>query len=334
MGIKAFAIFEALVIIVLVAALIWITQKQTIEINTDANKFLSSRIYSGVLEPQSYLIMNYAPLENELRTYIDTNNLSMSVYVENLRDGAEMGIHEGHSYPPASMSKLPLAILIMKKVERGELSLDTEISIEDDDRNESSGELYFSPTKQLSVRELLEAMLIKSDNTAFNVLLKNADTKDFETLIDKYYGYFHPPDKNDTDDPYYVTPLAFYNVFSSLYLSTVLEPQDSEYILQLLSNSTFDIREMAQLPQNVTIAHKYGIRYRGDEKYFHDCGIIYVNNYETSLRIFYCIMTEGMDEDTAIEINARIINKIYYYSTETREELDQYKKGFLEGAEE
>ena len=314
----------------LFAALIYVIEEQKITPVNDSNKLLSSRIYSGILEPQSYLILNYDPLREDITSYIEGNNLNVSVYVENLRDGASMGIHERSAYPPASMSKLPLAILIMKKVENEELTFDQKIPILDEDRNDSSGDLYEIPRTELSIRELLDAMLRESDNTAFNVLLRNANSNDFTTLLDKYYGYFHEAGENDADDSYYVTPIGFYNVFSSLYLSTVLQPQDSEYILQLLTNTSFDIRKTANLPENVTVAHKYGIRYRKDEKYFHDCGIMYIEN----LRIFYCIMTKDMEQKQAIETTAMILNKIYSYTTKTREELDDYKEGFVEGSKE
>ncbi len=316
MGIKEFAIFEAVVIVLLLGVLIYtdITQPTQTQnfLPTNSSGLISSRIYSGLLAPQSYLILNYDPLKDELKQNIMANNLTISVYVENLRSGAYMSINGNQTYNSASMSKVPLAILVMKKIESGELTLDTELPILNSDRTSSWGELYNTSTEHLSIRVLLEQMLQESDNTAFNVLYRNVDQADFENLLSNYYGI---------ESTSSITTRSFYNIFSGLYLSTVLTPEDSEYILQLLTNTTFDIGRIANIPADVTISHKFGSRYKGDEKYFHDCGIF----YKAELRVFYCIMTKDMDQDTAVEANAYILNRIYNYTVETRAQLDKYK---------
>lgn len=233
------------------------------------------------------------------------------MYVENLRSGAHMSINENKTYNSASLSKVPLAILVMKKIEAKELTLDTELTLLESDKTNSWGNLYNASTQSLSVRVLLEQMLEESDNTAFNVLYRTVDPNNFEALLLNYYGL-----KSTSS----VNTRSYYNIFSSLYLSTVLTPQDSEYILTLLTNTTFDIGRIAEIPEDTIISHKFGSRYKENEEYFHDCGII----YKEELRIFYCIMTKDMEQDTAVEATAYILNKIYYYSLNTREEFDRY----------
>jgi len=109
----------------------------------------------------------------------------------------------------------------------------------------------------------------------------------YNIKINVNYPYRRVEFINHTD---LVTSASIYNFFSSLYLSTVLNPKDSEYILSLLPNTTFDIKRIANLPDNVTAAHKYGAYYAEDSKFFHDCGILYIGDS----RIFYCIMTKNL----------------------------------------
>ncbi len=66
---------------------------------------LSSRIYSGILEPKSKLIFNYNPLEKVLRSYIEKKDKQISVYVLNLRNEAAMSINEDVEDEPASLNK-------------------------------------------------------------------------------------------------------------------------------------------------------------------------------------------------------------------------------------
>ena len=127
---------------------------------------LPPRIYEGITDPQSYLIVNYAPLRRDIMSYIDAQKSTIAVYVVNLRDGASMSINGQLEFTPGSMSKVPVAILIMKKVEEGELDLNTMIPIFDADRVEYSSSLFHTPEKELPLHVLLEKMLQESDNTA------------------------------------------------------------------------------------------------------------------------------------------------------------------------
>ncbi len=280
---------------------------------------LSPRINANLLQPNSYLVMNYDPLEEEFRTFIEQNNLSMSIYVENMRDGAAMSINGHRTYLSGSMGKLPIAIMIMERVQRGELSLDTNLSILEEDKDSYSGNFYQENVTEAPVSLLLSKMLQESDNTALYVLVRNTDPNDYVLLLEKYYGYYDQslPDE-DTENV--VNPISMYNMYSSLYLSTVLDAENSQYLLELLSNTTFPIHEIAQIPSDVIIAQKYGVRYDGDNQYFHDCGIMYIDD----MRVFYCIMTEDLDPETGELVVGQVVNRIYTYSLEKRDELDEY----------
>ncbi len=292
--------------------------------NNQHQGLLSPRIYSGILQPKSLLINNFEPLKADINQFLIENNVNASVYVENLRNGANMGIRQNSRYFPASLNKLPVAVLIMQNVEDGKLSLNTSLPIQDYEHSSASGNLYLNNVTNLSVKELLEIMLKDSDNTAFNVLFDNIDKKELSQLLN-YYNIdinLEYPDRrvefiNHTDR---VTPISLYNFFSSLYLSTVLLPNDSEYILSLLSNTDFNIHQLADLPYNITIAQKYGEYYIDNTKLFHDCGIMYI---ETS-RIFYCIMIKDQEVGDAKNVMGHIVNSIYTYVRDERQKLNDY----------
>ncbi len=279
---------------------------------------LSPRIYAGLIPPQSYLIFNYEPLRQGIRSYIEQNNLNLSVYVVNMRDGASMSINANAGYPPASLSKVPLAILIMKQIEEGNLSLDTKVTISEEDKSASYGDLYQTTQKEFTIRFLLEKMLKDSDNTAFLTLNRYKGTEDFTPILKNYLGYYNNGNAQGHD----ITPKSMYNIFSSLYLSTILEPKDSEYILSLLTQTSFDIKQIAHLPPDTTISHKFASQYQPHSQYFHDCGIMFIQD----MRLFYCVMTSGLDETAAAQNVGLIVNNIYNYTLEERTHLDEYKK--------
>ena len=292
----------------------------------NSTRLLSSRVYSGLLEPKSLLIVNFGPLGEKIEEYVAKNNLSISVYILNMRDGASFGLNEKKVFLPASLNKVPVAILTIRKIERGELSFDTVLEIKDSDRTDTFGNLYQTKEKKLPLRFVLEKMLKESDNTAFRMLQRYIDPEDLKFFLG-YLGYnskdisVEYPNKNIDEKNQFVNVKSMYNLFSSLYLSTLLEPHDSEYILSLLTDTVFPIKKLAELPDNVVVAQKFGAEYIDNTKYFHSCGIIYINES----RIFYCIMTEGVEQNKAIKAIAYIVNIAHKYVTDVRAELDTYK---------
>lgn len=298
--------------------------EKLIQVNYSSG-LLSPRVYAGILEPRSFLITNFDPLKLDIQSFLDENNISASIYIENLRNGVNFGIHQSMGYFPASLNKLPVAVLIMQEIEDGEISLNSTLPVMDYERTDASGTLYLTPENKLTVRVLLEKMIQESDNTAFSILYDHVNKKELSRLLDYYnikinvdYPYRRLEYVNQTDQ---VTAISLYNFFSSLYLSTVLEPQDSEYILSLLSNTKFDIKKLADLPDEVIVSQKYGEYYVDHTKLFHDCGIIYIG----VSRIFYCIMTNNVEVQDAPRFIGHIVNYIYNYVINTRAELDKYK---------
>jgi len=279
---------------------------------------LSPRVYSGLLEPRSFLITSFEPLKQGIESFLKEQDISASIYIENLRNGASMGINEDYGYFPASLNKLPVAVLIMQRVEDGKLSLGTMLPIKDYEKTDSYGTLYLTKENQLPVRVLLKKMLQESDNTAFNVLFDNID-KDALVRLLNYYNL-----KENIEYPFkrleyedgtnLVTPVQMYNIFASLYLSTALYAQDSEYILSLLSKTDFNIKELADLPDNLTVVDKFGEYYLDDSKLFHDCGIMYIGQG----RFFYCIMMKNIEPEDAKQYIGYLVNYIYNYVIDTR----------------
>ena len=320
---KTLLIIETGIILILMGVLLWMgTSKPSSPplplIHLD---LLSKRV---VLDPdyeKSFSIVNFRPMKDTFERYTLENGLNMSIYVENLRNGAFMGIREREGYTPASLNKLPLAIIIMRKVENRELSLDTTLRIAEADRTDTSGELYRDPTGEYPLRFIMEKLLKESDNTAMNVLLHYVTPEDIQFMLD-YYGLdltldFEQVSRNYTNT---LSPKTMASLFLSLYHSTILEPEHSQYLLSLMEHTTFPIEDLAELPPEIRVVHKFGERDVEGATIFHDCGIIY--NGES--RIFYCIMTSGVPAQQATIHIATLVNGISEYVRYARERYDQY----------
>jgi beta-lactamase class A len=85
--------------------------------------------------------------------------------------------HGDDRFPMASAFKIPIAVQLLRRVDRGEISLDQMVTIEPNDLHPGSGtlsSLFTKPGVSLSVRNLLELMLLISDNSATDVMLRLA----------------------------------------------------------------------------------------------------------------------------------------------------------------
>jgi len=130
-NLKHVVLIETVLIIILIAVCLrYYSQYSNINDAKNTEGLLSPRVYAGLLEPKSFLITNFAPLEIDFRHYIQDNKLNVSIYVENLRNGANFGINDHEGSFPASLNKLPVSVLIMQYIEKGKLSSKTMIPVD------------------------------------------------------------------------------------------------------------------------------------------------------------------------------------------------------------
>lgn len=101
-----------------------------------------------------------------------------AIHVES-GDGAALNARE--RFPMASTYKLPIAVQLLHRVDRGEERLDRMVTLDQRDLHPGSGtlsDLFNKPGLALSVRNLLELMLLISDNSATDVILRLAGGAD------------------------------------------------------------------------------------------------------------------------------------------------------------
>ena len=90
------------------------------------------------------MIVNFQSLREEINT-IGANNSDISIYFEFLNTGANISANKDAEFFPASLSKLPLAMTVVKKIEKGEWRWENELVLMPTDKDERFGELYKQP---------------------------------------------------------------------------------------------------------------------------------------------------------------------------------------------
>jgi N-acyl-D-amino-acid deacylase len=101
----------------------------------------------------------------------------VGVSVRHLESGRRVSLRGGERFPMASSYKVPIAVELLRRVDAGEVSLDEMVTLERHDLHPGSGtltSLFARPGVSLSIRNLLELMLLISDNSATDLLLARA----------------------------------------------------------------------------------------------------------------------------------------------------------------
>ena len=121
-------------------------------------------------------------LEQEIGRLSNLSGGKLGVYALHIETGKKVYQLPEEKFPMASSYKIPIAVELLTKVDSGKLSLDQMIELTLDDLHPGSGMLserfnwpnVKKPGVALSVRSLLELMLLISDNSATDLCLRLA----------------------------------------------------------------------------------------------------------------------------------------------------------------
>jgi len=98
---------------------------------------------------------------------------SLGVYVKRLDTGESFGYGADQRWYLASTAKVPIAIALLQQVDAGKLQLRQQMTLEEADKVDGSGELVWAKTgSRYTLDSLLDRMLGVSDNTAANMLIR------------------------------------------------------------------------------------------------------------------------------------------------------------------
>lgn len=220
-----------------------------------------------------------------------------SVFVRELDSGIWTSVHADKQYEPASLFKVPILMAYLKQSRSQPDLLEQKITVTADHAPEVVQTI--APEKSVvvgetyTVKELLEYMILFSDNRALNALADGVD----QEILHELFSELGVPIPAKGDDDYALSARLYSRFFRILYNATYLGPQTSEYALDLLAQVTYKEGLAANTPDNIAVAHKFGaasIPQEDGSKVFelHDCGIVYDN---TPYAV--CIMTRGNDQE-------------------------------------
>lgn len=225
--------------------------------------------------------------------------LGVSVYLRLLEGGAWTGIDEDAPYVPASLMKVAVLFHALHRLEADPSLAQRRIVYPGPGAMPSPDNLsglapprHMIPGEGYSVEDLLERMVVHSDNHAKDLLLRGVDPAEVDTLMTRV----GVPALVDDDGRSVMTARAYAALFRLLYHSSVFARSTSEYALELLRRADFHDGLRAGLPADAVVVSKYGVHFDARDlesgRQLHECGIVYAPQGPFTL----CVMTRSLHQ--------------------------------------
>lgn len=214
-------------------------------------------------------------LIEEIKTILGEEENLYSVYVYDFARNQEIYYRQNDIRYPASISKLPVAMLILKDIQESKYTLSTKIKVEGKHMATVSNVLGRKDIgKSYKIDEYMHWLLIDSDNVSVRVLEDflggsnhvNKRTRE-ELGVDPFFR-----------DPHEVTAKNIGRVLRMIYAGDFLNKVYREYILTLMLSTPKDLQEELPtgFPSGTKFAHKTGrIWPSGGGVSFNDAGIVF-----------------------------------------------------------
>lgn len=264
---------------------------------------LAKRIF---IEDPDDILVNFSPLRAQLKEYFKNIGQRHSFYFEYLFTGTSIRIGENEELVGASLLKVPLAMDLYKAAEINKIQLDVPIEIRSEDIDPHFGNLWQKGVgAKLTLEEAAKILLVDSDNTAGNLILRNI--KGILSEDDKSEIEIDMATRNSPDMRSLITAKSYSSIFKCLYVSCFTTKENSHKMLDYLTQSKHDHLLQAGLPEGIRMAHKIG---SFSDKVQSDCGIVYV----PKRAYIICVMIES-SSDEAKKIIPEVSRKVYQYVT-------------------
>ncbi len=263
------------------------------------------------------------PLREKIETIVKTKRADVGVAIYGLENGDTLTLNGNKHYPMQSVFKFHIALAVLSQIDRGRFSFSQKIEIPKKDLLPG----LYSPIRDkypdgatLTIAEILEYTVSKSDNVGCDVLLRllggpavvdgffaRNNLKDISIKINEevMQNNWHLQFQNWT------TPKAANAVLAAFYHNkkNLLSAKSHGFIWKVMKETETGKEKLkGQLPEGTVVAHKTGwsgVNKEGITAASNDIGIVFLPNGQ---HFFISVFVAGSKEDTAT--NEKIIADI------------------------
>ena len=203
----------------------------------------------------------------------------LGFYYKNLVTGVTFGVREEEIFGAASVIKFPLHLLILQKALTGELAMEDQLTVTQQDKVPICGALtLFTGDITADIRTLCRLMISLSDNTATNRLIDHLGIPAIQEGF-KAFGLEKTVIRRKLFDSAAsragiqntICPREIGDLLEKLYRQQILSPAYFKEAIDTLLLQQVDHKINGKINCEVSIAHKTG----EDDNLSNDVGIVY-----------------------------------------------------------
>lgn len=217
---------------------------------------------------------------NSLEGYLKGIPGKLAVYCKNFVTGEVLDYNGDIPMMAASVIKIPVLIETFRQIQAGLLKKNQLYVLEEGDKLPSCGCLNrMHAGLNLTVQDLYNLMIILSDNTATNILIKllggteeiNGSLANMGYQTCRVNRLLFDSEASDKGIENYVSCTEIADMLEKMYRGKMIDKQSSEEMLEILKSQRLKNKIPFYFQGCVPIAHKTG----EDDGITHDVGIIF-----------------------------------------------------------
>lgn len=223
---------------------------------------------AGICSSQT---LNHDQLRKSISKTAANASGKIGVALQVLETGDTLIFHDNQHYPMQSVFKLPIAVSLLRAIEKGQFDLDHKILITKKDLPKTVSALlekYPQGNVKVSYREILTDMVTVSDNNACDILMRELGgpekiTTDIHQLgiSDLMIVGNEAQMAADWSVQYknWCTPSAQIKLLSLLYQQKALSKANTDLLIKLMEHTFVAPKRIrGSLPPGTTVAHRSG----------------------------------------------------------------------------
>ncbi len=244
---------------------------------------------------------------------VDFKKMNCAFIIKNLQTDKTHFYNPEEKVPSASLIKLPIMAETIRQVKEGKLQLQERISVRAEDKVAFSILTMLETDNHYSLQDLLTLMIVQSDNTAANILIKMAgmdkindfciDYKMRNTVLERKMMDVHAR-KGGRENFTSASDMASF--LERLYLGEIVDKASSTYMIEIMTKQLENSMMRLYIPDETVIAHKTGEL----DGIAHEAGIVY---HDKGDYIFVVLIWNALTNNEARQTIGKISKIVYDY---------------------
>lgn len=238
-----------------------------------------------------------------LKSKISQEEGIYGLYIKDMLSGKTFEINTKEEFYPLSLFKLPIAYIVTRDVEKGELKWEDAVEYNREDFFNQYGTIHsFGFGSEFELEKVVELMLRESDNAAPNILKRYLGEDYLNNEFKKVSGF---TSYDLFDDELLTTPERCAYIIEGIFYKKWLSDESVNLLLSFLNPTSYDEALIPYLNESLTFYHKVGF----STGMYHDCGIIRGAGKD----IILCLMSKNITEESYDRVNQYVAEFVNSY---------------------